>query len=408
MKARDMQDAAVARIQAPGWQCADARADGGKPYAEKFDGGFIIRSFPITSGRAPIATQPGGRLARRIPCLNRHAVGLVLLVAALGALSPAAAEDVGDVFRRVNPSVVIVHSRWQEAADHGQVSKVYEVGSGFLISRDGRVITASHAVQTADEVTVEFIHGEQVRAIVVASEPAADVALLQLDRVPAQAVVAALGDSDRARVGDQVFVVGAPYGIGHTLTVGHLSARYKPGKIYSDMALAELLQTDAAINPGNSGGPMFNLAGEVIGVASHNITRSGGFEGLGFVVSINMAKRLLLEGRSFWSGLAGLMLTGRLARALNLPQDAGILVQQVAARSPAAQMGLRAGTLPATIDGQSLLLGGDVVLSVMGVAIGEESYEKRRERVSRVPPGTAVTITVLRDGQVMTLSRVRP
>jgi S1-C subfamily serine protease len=339
---------------------------------------------------------------------QRVCLGMLCALAALSASHVAAADDVGDVFRRVNPSVVIVHAHWQETADRGQVAKVYEVGSGFLISSDGRIITASHEVQTADDVTVEFLDGEEVRATVVASEPAADVALLQLDRVPAHAVVASLGDSDKARVGDEVFVVGAPYGIGHTLTVGHLSARYKPGKIYSDMALAELLQTDAAINPGNSGGPMFNLAGEVIGVASHNITRSGGFEGLGFAVSINMARRLLLEGRSFWSGLAGVMLTGQLAKALNLPQPAGVLVQQVAARSPAAEMGLRAGTLPATIDGQTLLLGGDVVLSVLGVPIGEETYEKRRERVSQVPSGASVTITVLRDGQVMTLSRIRP
>jgi serine protease Do len=102
------------------------------------------------------------------------------------------------------------------------------------------------------------------------------------------------------------------------------------------------------------------------------------------------------------------MLTGRLAKALNLPQSAGILVQQVAARSPAAQMGLRPGTLPSTIDGQSLLLGGDVVLAVLGVPIGEETYEKRRERVSQIPSGASVTLTVLREGQVVTLSRIRP
>jgi len=206
---------------------------------------------------------------------------------------------------------------------------------------------------------------------------------------------------------DAVFVIGAPYGIGHTLSIGHLSARYRPNTVDSDMALAELLQTDAAINPGNSGGPMFNMAGEVIGVASHNITRSGGFEGLGFVVTINMARRLLLEEPSFWSGLAGVMLTGNLARALNLPQAEGVLVQQVAVNSPAARMGLRPGTIPATVDGRNLLLGGDVILSVLGVPIGQESYAKRRERVSQVPPGSPVTVTVLRDGQPVILSRIR-
>ncbi|HXA94598.1 MAG TPA: trypsin-like peptidase domain-containing protein, partial [Candidatus Dormibacteraeota bacterium] len=266
---------------------------------------------------------------------------------------------------------------------------------------------AAHVVQTADSITAEFLGGEQVVARVIASEPAADVALLQLERVPARQLAAAMGDSSTVRVGDPVFVVGAPYGIGHTLSVGHISARYRPNTIDSDMALAELLQTDAAINPGNSGGPMFNMAGEVIGVASHNITQSGGFEGLGFVVTINMAKRLLLEERSPWSGVSGVLLTGTLAKALNLPQAEGMLVQQVAGNSPAAQLGLRPGTIPATVDGRKLLLGGDVVLAVLGVPIGQESYEKRRERVRQVPPGSPVTVTVLRDGQPVTLSRIR-
>jgi serine protease Do len=102
------------------------------------------------------------------------------------------------------------------------------------------------------------------------------------------------------------------------------------------------------------------------------------------------------------------LLTGTLAKALNLPQAAGVLVQQVAANSPAAQIGLRPGTTQATIDGQTLLLGGDVILAVLGVPIGEETYEKRRERVSQLPPGAPVTLAVLRDGRPVTLSRVRP
>jgi S1-C subfamily serine protease len=331
-------------------------------------------------------------------------LALTLLVPWSAAAAP---DDVGEVFRRVNASVVIVHANWQEAAVQGKMARVREVGSGFLISKEGQVITAAHVVQTADKITVEFLDGGEIPAKVVASEPAADVALLQLARPPTNAVIAALGDSDKAQVGNRVFVIGAPYGIGHTLTVGHISARYKPG-IYDVLALAELLQTDAAINPGNSGGPMFDMSGHVIGVASHNITQSGGFEGLGFAVSINNAKRLLLDEPSFWSGVVGITLTGNLAKALNLPQPAGVLVQKVAANSPAAQMGLRAGTIEAVVDGRSLLVGGDVVLSVLGVPIGEETYQERRERVSRVPHGAPVTITVLRDGQQITLSRIRP
>jgi S1-C subfamily serine protease len=324
---------------------------------------------------------------------------------ALAALPPAAeAQSVGPVFRRVNPSVVIIRARGKEVAGAGQVAHVSEVGSGVLVSPDGKVITAAHVVQTADEITAEFLGGERVAARVIASEPEADVSLLQLERVPAQATVATLGDSDRAEVGDQVFIIGAPYGIAHTLSVGYVTARHKPNTVYSEMALAEFLQTDAAINPGNSGGPMFNMAGEVIGVASHNISRSGGSEGLGFVVTINMARRLLLEQRSFWSGMSGVIVAGPVARALNLPQPVGVMVQQVAADSPAAHIGLRPGTIPSTIEGKPFLLGGDIILAIQGKKIGDETYQELQERLRRLPAGTLISVTVLRAGRELTLT----
>ncbi len=334
-------------------------------------------------------------------------IGAALLGLLLVPAPGAEAQGVGPVFRRVNPSVVIVRARWKEVAGSGQVARVSDIGSGVLVSSDGKVITAAHVVQTADEITAEFLSGEVVGARVVASEPEADVSLLQLDRVPAGAVIARYGDSDRAQVGDQVFIIGAPYGIGHTLSVGYITGRQKPNTVYSEMALAEFFQTDAAINPGNSGGPMFNLAGEVIGVASHNISKSGGFEGLGFVVTINMARRLLLERRSFWSGMSGVVISGRLAHALNLPQQFGVLVQQVAADSPAARIGLVPGTIPSTVNGKAVLLGGDIILAVQGRRIGDEPYEAMQERISRIPQGTMISVIVLREGREVTLSGMK-
>ena len=335
-------------------------------------------------------------------------VAAVLL--ALVMLPPATgeAQNVGAIFRRVNPSVVIVRARWKEVSAVGQVSRISEVGSGVLISADGKVITAAHVVQTADEITVEFLGGEIVGARVIASEPEADVSLLKLDKVPAKAAVATLGNSDRSDVGDQIFIIGAPYGIAHTLSVGYITARHKPNTVYSEMALAEFFQTDAAINPGNSGGPMFNMAGEVIGLASHNISKSGGSEGLGFVVTINMARRLLLDQRSFWSGMSGIVISGRTARALNLPQPVGLMVQQVAADSPAADIGLKPGSIPGTIEGKSLLLGGDIILAVQGQAIGSETYEALQARLRSLAPGSKITVTVLRDGRELTLSAAKP
>jgi len=162
-----------------------------------------------------------------------------------------------------------------------------------------------------DEITVEFLGGQTVKARVVASEPAADLSLLQLERVPPGAQVAKMADSDTVRVGDQIIVVGAPYGLSHSLSVGWISARWPPNTVYKTMPLAEFFQTDAVINTGNSGGPIFNMAGEVIGIVSHNISKSGGSEGLGFLVTMNTAKQLLLEKKSFWSGLEGQLLTTR-------------------------------------------------------------------------------------------------
>ena len=340
-------------------------------------------------------------------------VGGVLAVAALavamglpaGPVAPAAAQTVREVFKRVNASVVVVRTKEQEVSADRQLTGVSGVGSGVLVSADGKVMTAAHVVQTADQITVEFLSGERVDARVIASEPEADVSLLQLERVPAGATVARLGNSDRVEVGEQVFVVGAPYGIGHTLTVGHLSARHKPKTVYAGLPLAEFLQTDAAINQGNSGGPLFAMTGEVIGIVSHIISKSGGYEGLGFVVSSNMARQLLLERRSFWSGITTVALFEDLARALNVPQPVGVLIQRIARGSPAEQLGLRASTIPATIGGKSLLVGGDVILAVDGIVIeSEESYVRIQERLSRRTAGDEVTVLVLREGQVVLLS----
>ena len=193
----------------------------------------------------------------------------------------------GKVFKRVSGSVVVILTEEKVLPPdtyEGKKVSAQGLGSGVLVSKDGKVLTAAHVVQTADTVSVEFPNGEIVKAKVVSSEPPADVALLQLERVPASAVVAKLGDSDQVGVADQIFVVGAPYGISHTLTVGHISARRTPRGEQSELGLAEFFQTDAAVNQGNFGGPMFNMNGEVIGIVSHILSQSGGFEGLGFAV----------------------------------------------------------------------------------------------------------------------------
>ena len=335
----------------------------------------------------------------------------LLLLATLVTLvppAPAGAQVVGDVFRRVSPSVVVIRSRGRNVAESGLV-RFGEVGSGVLISADGKVMTAAHVVQAMDEINVEFIGGETVPARVVASEPAADLSLLQLERVPAGVKVARLANSSAVRVGDQVLVVGAPYGLSYSLSVGYVSARWAPNTVYRAFPLAEFLQTDATINTGNSGGPMFNLAGEVVGIVSHNISKGGGSEGLGFVVTINTARELLLARRSIWSGLEGHTLSGELAAIFNVPQPEGFLIKTVAKGSPAESAGIRGGNRTAVIDGQTLVVGGDILLAVDGIPTGNlADYQRMRDHMQKLAPGATITVTVLRAGRVLNLTGKAP
>lgn len=353
----------------------------------------------------------GAGPARRHVLAGATALALALGVGAAAAPLPLRAAEkatptLAQVFKRVGGAVVVVRTVEHEPGAGGP-EEVERLGSGVLIDAQGRVVTAAHVVQAADAVEVEFPGGERVAARVSASDQPADVALLQLERVPAGVRPVRLGDSDRAEVGDPVFIVGAPLGISHTLTVGHVSARRARNATYGAMVSAELLQTDAAIHQGNSGGPMFNMDGEVIGVVSHIVSLSGGSEGLGFVVTSNMARELLLDAPSVWSGLEGYLLHGEMARAFNLPPPGvGLLVQRVAAGSPAERLGLRGGRFAATIGEERLVLGGDVVLAVEGIPLGEAKGEERiRRRLIEVRAGSGeLRIDVLRRGAVVTLA----
>jgi len=335
----------------------------------------------------------------------RALVAVALAAAALPALAaPSEAQNLNEVFRKANPSVVVIRARGRDVSNVG-VTRFSETGSGVLVTADGKVMTAAHVVNAMDEITVETIGGERVSARILASEPAADLSLLQLERVPPGMQAAKMADSSAVRVGDQVIVIGAPYGLAHSMSAGWISARWPPNTVYKNMPLAEFFQTTATINTGNSGGPMFNMAGEVIGIVSHNISKSGGSEGLGFVVTINTAKKLLLERRSFWNGIDGTLLTGDLAAIFNLPEPSGFLVKTVAQGSSAWDMGLQGGDKIATIGGQQIAVGGDIILSVDGLPVGsDDNVEKIRRRLASEPVGSAFTMKVLRAGKIVELT----
>jgi len=332
---------------------------------------------------------------------------VVLFGLLVGDTTEGNAQQLGDTFRRVRGSVVLVRTVEKTVPPlplQGMVSSA-GLASGVLISDDGKVLTAAHAVQAVDKVYVEFVDGQLVTARVLSSAPFADVALLQLDSVPPGARPAKLGDSDKVEVADEVFVVGAPYGLPQTLTVGHISGRAAPKGSLANIQSGEFFQTDAAINGGNSGSPMFNRKGEVIGIVTSILSRSGGFEGIGFAATSKMA-RLLMKQKPFWSGMEGNLVQGDLAGVLNLPQPAGFLVQRVAEGSPGWSLGIRPGTIRASIAGSDLLLGGDIILSINGIEIleGEASFDRIYDSLNNLKLGERVVMRVLRAGQVVELS----
>src|SRR6266849_5708261 len=295
-------------------------------------------------------------------------------------------QQLREAFRGVQQAVVIVRTEQLGLAPFPQPGLMSSngLGSGVLISND-RVLTAAHLVESADKTTVELSEGELIQASVIGCSLSADVALLQLDRSPGNYVAAKLGDSDQTAVGDEIFVVGAPYGIGNTLTAGHVSGRHALNDKSQNTAKIEFLQTDAAINGGNSGSPVFNLKGEVVGIVSSIMSRSGGSEGLAFAATSNTTRRLLLEQKPIWSGVEGLLVDGDLAKALNLPQPAGVLVQRVAEGSIAWRCGIHAGSLRANVEGQELVLGGDVILRINEVPVEQSgSYDDIYSSIGRL------------------------
>jgi serine protease Do len=337
--------------------------------------------------------------------MNRLVSAIVITLLASG--TAAGQEDpLPDRYREVVPAVVKIHVNEHVArgAREKEVFNIPSQGSGVLISNDGKILTACHLVQTADEIKVEFDTGETIGARVIASEPAADVALLQLERMPADAKPVVLADSDQVRIGDPVFLIGAPHGLGPSLAAGHIGSRHKPRSPFGGISYGEIFGTDADIHAGNSGSPLFNMKGQVVGLVTH-ITTEANNRGLGFSVTSNVARDLLLDHPSMWTGIGGYWLSDGLAMALNIPQRAGLLVQRIAANSPASKLQLQAGTVAAMVGESRFVIGGDIILAVQGISLADENaYQAIRDKLSQLAPGDLLHVRVLRAGKQLNLS----
>ena len=309
---------------------------------------------------------------------------------------------------KVDSAVVVLKTLGREVSmNEGEVQEVAAqgLGTGVLVDNVGHVVTAAHVVQTADLVMAEFSDGTEVAATIVSSDPSLDLALLRLAGVPDSARPVALADSDKLKVGDDILVIGSPFGLSHSVSTGIVSGKHRPEAMEAGLGVvqAEIIQTDAAINRGNSGGPMFNMKGEVVGIVSFILTQSGGFEGIGFAVSSNVAREALFENPMFWSGLEGVLVQGELTNALNLGYTSGLLVQKVASGSVADKLGLRPGKIPVKIAEREIVLGGDIIVSVEGVDVKEANVAEIRRLMKQLRPNDTLQMEVKRAGRLVVL-----
>jgi serine protease Do len=268
---------------------------------------------------------------------------------------------------------------------HGKM-KTHALGSGFVINNAGLIITNNHVVEKATEIKIKLQNGKEYDANLVGRDPKTDLALIQVSPDKDFPKPETLGDSDAMRVGDWVMAVGNPFGLGHTITTGIISAK---SRILGAGPYDDFLQTDAAINPGNSGGPLFNMEGKVIGINTAIIAQG---QGIGFAIPVNMAKELLpqLEKGKVVRGWLGIMIqdiTPELAKSFGIKSDKGVLISEIVKGSPAEKAGL---------------LRGDVIIRFEGKEI--ESAHRLSQLAAAIPPDTLTKIDLLRNGQKKTIS----
>ena len=334
--------------------------------------------------------------------------GILLLILILINIS-LKAQSLSELYEKVNPAIVVILTEQKELVSSGKMTQTVTaggLGSGFMIS-DTQIITAAHVVQVAEKVNVQFLDGEIIPAKVISAYATADVALLELIWPRKNAVTLTLADSDAVKVGESVFVVGAPYGLGHSLSSGYVSGIIRDKEDKNPFTNSEYIQTDAAINTGNSGGPMMNMKGEVIGVVSNILTQSGGFQGIGFASSSNITKELLFEKKIIWNGTDLIPLTGKVAQIFNLPQESGLLVQRVVKLSPFGVLGIEDGDVEMTLNGEKLIVGGDIILSINGIKFEntDESLVNIAKVMERKSENDPLEIVVFRAGKKVTLGR---
>ena len=306
------------------------------------------------------------------------------------ALANADGLSVQQIVRDASPGVVLVqHSGG--------------LGSGFLIDTKGRILTNAHVVEDVSSVTVTYSDGTTQSATVLASDPAIDLAVLDVSAPPPSAKPLPLGESRGLVVGDPVVAIGNPLGLERTATTGIVSALKRQICSPDDSPIPNAIQTDAAINQGNSGGPLLDTRGRVIGINSQIASQGGGFEGIGFAVPIDavrpVADGIIANGKAqhAWIGIVGEAVTPDVAKSLGAGDARGVALRKIDERGPSKAAGLRASSAP---DDQPPK-GGDIIVAIAGQPVRD--FGDLSQEVSSRHVGDTVNVTVLRDGKRVSL-----
>jgi len=331
-----------------------------------------------------------------------------------GAAANALEAQVIAVYETVGSAVVNITNRGIAYDMFMQPVPQEGSGSGFIIDRQGHIVTNYHVIEGADQILVNMADGQDYEAVLVGSDPANDLAVIRIDAAGDLPEPLVLADSDALRVGQFVVAIGNPFGLEQTLTTGVISAL---GRIIQspedNRFIGEAIQTDAAINPGNSGGPLLDLTGRVIGVNSQIISPSRASAGIGFAVSANTVRRVVPEliARGYyphpWLGTYMLPLTSTAAQAfreagMDLPVDEGLYVVEVVSGGPAERAGMLGGSRLVRFGQVQIPLDGDVIVAIDGEpVVNFQNLTVYLEGQTVV--GQTVSVTVFRDGQKQTL-----
>jgi S1-C subfamily serine protease len=312
--------------------------------------------------------------------------------------------SISEVYRRARPGVVQVATESVQSSDpFGFFPSQQDqrgLGSGFVIDKAGYIVTNFHVIQGAQRIRVSFSNNESMNAKVVGRDASTDVAVLEVGAESRALTPLELGDSDGVRVGDEVVAIGNPLGLERTVTSGIVSAVGRVIEAPNSYAIDQAIQTDAAINQGNSGGPLLNAAGHVIGVNSQIATQNGGNIGLGFAIPINTVKdvaaQIIDKGKVEHAelGIEAQAISPEIAALFHLPATSGLLVADVYADTGAAKAGLKAGTHRVIVEGDSYLIGGDIIVAADGKHVA--TAEGLRRAVAAKQPGDKVRLDILR------------